>query len=208
MWPRIARKRSAMSWLWMLAALWVTPYSLMSQTQPPAEASTAKPDQLTAQSPQASGAPVKVFLTVSGDRHSSAVPTLSAPIVSVDKQPARVISFHPAKNDKLLFALLVDVSGSDFEKVGEIKAVALQLFQELSTDGNDGFLATFNDQIMMSKSPLQLSQVQTALDAVEFGRGTALYDAVAMTCRQTGTPRALIVLSHDSRPSGELADRS
>jgi len=215
--PKIARKRSALNWLWLLGALWVAPSSLMSQTQPPAEAAAAKPDQSTVQSPQASGSPVKVFLTVSGKRISSAVPTPSELVVSVDKQPASITSLRPAKNDKLLFALLVDVSGSNRSKAGEIKAVALQLFKELSADGNDGFLVTFNAQVqvMMSNSPLQLSQVQAALDAIQFGGGTALNDAIWKTCKhllsRSGNPgidRRVIVVITDGDDNYSRANQS
>jgi hypothetical protein len=115
-------------------------------------------------------------------------------------------SLRSAKGDKLLFALLVDMSGSNQHAAAEIKDAALSLFQALLAEGNEGHLVLFNTQIQMSEKTVQLAEVQTKLDSVQFHGGTALYDAIGDTCTKIlsrsgnpGFPRRAIFLISDGR---------
>lgn len=74
---------------------------------------------------------VEVFLTASDKHGSPAVPTQSELSVLVDKQPAEIGALRPAKSDALLFAVLVDTSGSTARSADLIKQVTLQIFQNL-----------------------------------------------------------------------------
>jgi VWFA-related protein len=148
--------------------------------------------------------PVQIYLTAS-DKHGSPI-TLSQSDLSVfiDKKPAQVTAMRSAKEDKLLFALLVDTSKSDATKAKEIKEAAILLFQGLSTGDNQGYLVLFDIGIKMSKKPLQPSTVQKVLDSLKFGGGTALFDAIGDTCTQIlsrlgnpDTPRRAIFLISD-----------
>jgi Ca-activated chloride channel homolog len=103
-----------------------------------------------------------------------------------------------------LFAVLVDTSRSDLGSAESIRKAALQLFQSLTSDTSRGYLVLFNISAAISKQPLQASQVQSALDGVQFGGGTAVYDAMEQTCIQKlsrsgnpDTPRRVIVLISD-----------
>lgn len=147
---------------------------------------------------------VQVFLTASGKHGSPAVPAQSELSVSVDKQPAQVNSLRSAKTDPLLFAVLVDTSKSDTGSADLIKKAALQLFQGLSTDGNQGYLVLFSVSVAISTRPLRAQEVQSLLDGSKFGGGTAVYDAIEQTCIQKlsrsgnpHAPRRVIILISD-----------
>ena len=127
---------------------------------------------------------VQVFLTSSGKHDSPVTLTQAQLSVFVDKQPARVDTLRSATSDALLFAVVVDTSKSDASGAARIKKAALQVFQGLSTDGNQGYLVLFDVSVEMSNQPLQVSQAQSVLDAAKFEGGTAVYDAIEQTCIQ------------------------
>jgi Mg-chelatase subunit ChlD len=163
-------------------------------------------DQATAQEtplqPPTSSA-IQVYLTAPGKGDSASILTPSELSVSIDKQPAQVTSLHSAKEDKLLFALLVDISTSEASHAESIKKAAMLLFQSLSTGGNQGYLVVFDHQALKSKIPLPPPEARKAIDGLKFGGGTALYDAIWETCRdilsRTRNPdfprRAIILIS-------------
>jgi Ca-activated chloride channel homolog len=147
---------------------------------------------------------VQVFLTAAGKHDSPVTLAQSELSVSVDKRPAQISALRAAKSDALLFAVVVDTSKSDAGNADLIKKAALQLFQGLSTDGNQGFLVLFNLSPVMSSRPLQVSEARSVLDAAKFTGGTAVYDAVEQTCIQKlsksgnpGAPRLVILLISD-----------
>ena len=147
---------------------------------------------------------VKVFLTVSGKHGSPLMPSPSELSVFVGNQPARVVSVRAAKGDQLLFAILVDISGSQAMEAKSIRESAWKIFEALSNGGNRGYLVFFNNEVEMSRAPLQESKALKALNGVEFGGGTALFDAIGETCTQTlknslnlDTPRRAILLISD-----------
>jgi Ca-activated chloride channel homolog len=156
------------------------------------------------QSPPPDEKSVQVFLTASDKHDSPVTPAQSELTVFVDKQPAKVITLRAAKTDALLFAVVVDTSRSDASDAALIKKAALQLFEGLSTGGNQGYLVLFNVSVATSKQPLQVSQAQSALDAAKFAGGTAVYDAIGQTCTQKlsksgnpDTPRRVLLLISD-----------
>ncbi len=141
--------------------------------------------------------------------------TASGLSVSVDKEPARVDQVRSAKNEPLLFAVLVDTSKSQAKDSDNIREAALQVFQSLSVDGNQGYLVFFSDVVTISTAPIAISQVQQALKAVSFKGGTAIYDAIAQTCseklskeKNLGTPRRAIVLISDGEDNASRLPRT
>jgi VWFA-related protein len=161
-------------------------------------------DEMQATQPAQDIKSVQVFLTASDKHDSPVVPAQSELSVSVDKQPAPVNKLRAAKGEPLLFAVVVDTSKSDASSAALIKKTALELFQGLSTDGNQGYLVLFNVSVATSRQPLQVSQAQSVLDAANFVGGTAVYDAIAQTCVQKlsksenpNTPRRVILLISD-----------
>jgi Ca-activated chloride channel family protein len=163
-------------------------------------------EQTAVQKPQSppDNKSVQVYVTASGKHDSPVTPAQSELSVSVDKQPAKVNTLRAAKSDALLFAVVVDTSRSDAGGAVSIRKAALQLFQGLSTGGNQGYLVLFNASVAMSKQPLQISQAQSVLDAANFNGGTAVYDAIEQTCIQKlsrsgnpDAPRRVILLISD-----------
>jgi Mg-chelatase subunit ChlD len=147
---------------------------------------------------------VQVFLTATSDNGAPSALTESELRVLVDRKPASLNTLRSAKNDALMFALLVDISGSDANNAEWIRNAALGLFQGLATAGNQGHLVLVRDKVAISDTPLQVQQVQKVLNDTKFGGGTALYDAIEETCTQklshAGNPvnsRRVIVLISD-----------
>ena len=167
--------------------------------------------------------PVEVFLIASGKNGLPALLAQSDLAITVDKQPVQVSSLRSAKDDKLLFAVVIDVSTSSGRQAEWIREAAKQLFQGLSTDGNKGYLVVFDVKARMSDRTLESSEARQVLDRVKFGGGTALFDAIAQTSatvlsksRNPEIARRVIVLLSDgddnqsrTRPqqAEQLADR-
>jgi len=135
--------------------------------------------------------------------------TANAPVtasdltVSIDKQPAQVASVRLAKDDPLLFAILLDVSTSQAPHGPSEKAVAWQLFQSLSTNGNRGVLGYFDVTASVTRV-LNLQEAHGLLSKLGFGGGSSVFDAIAVTCAQmqklpgaSGTARKVIILLSD-----------
>jgi VWFA-related protein len=147
---------------------------------------------------------LQIYFTVSGKADASSVPTLSKLKVIIDKKEIQPTSLHSASDEKLRFALLVDASNSETERAASIREAAFQLFQDLLQDGNEGYLVAFNEQIITSGRPLQLSEVRQALDSVKPCLGSAINDAIAYASQnilsKSGnpeTPRRVIILISD-----------
>lgn len=160
---------------------------------------------------------VQVYFTVTGKGDSPPDPSLSQLSALIDKQPAQVKSLRSADGDKLLFALLVDTDGNDGVAAAEIKAAALQLFQQLLDSGASGHLVVFNTQIEMSRQTVSLPAVSRKLDSVQFKGGSALFDAIGETCTKIlsrsenpESPRRVIILISDGYDyrTGNLTQQS
>ncbi|MGA9671409.1 MAG: VWA domain-containing protein [Terracidiphilus sp.] len=154
--------------------------------------------------PSQDNKPVLLFVTASGDKVSPDMLSPSNLNVYIDKQPTKVVSLRSAKEDKLLFAVLVDVSKSEAPRAELVKETAGQIFDALSKNGNLGYLVFFSHLVATSKAPLDTSTARLAIDRVKFGGGTALFDAIGETCRlllkrstNPDAPRRVIVLLSD-----------
>lgn len=163
-------------------------------------------DQATAQETQlqsAANPAIQVYLTAASKGDSAAILTQSELSVSLDKQPAQVTSLRTAKDEKLLFALLIDISTSQAREANSIKDAAMQLFQSLATGGNQGYLVAFDVQPLRSNIPLPPAEARKAIAGLKFGGATSLYDTIFTTCRdllsRTRNPdfprRAIILIS-------------
>lgn len=145
--------------------------------------------------------PLTIFFIASTTNHASfASGDLS---VTVDKKPAQILSVRPAKTDKLLFALLIDVSGSQMKDARPIRETATQIFQQLSSRGDVGYLGTFNDSVHLSAAPMAAGDVARTLADTEFGKRTALFDAIGACALQLSRqahpdfPRRVIIVITD-----------
>lgn len=156
---------------------------------------------------------VQVFVSATAKDGTPAALDPSVLTVSVDKAPAQVLSTRPAKDDKLLFAVMVDVSASEKPKERALEDAALQIFQQLSVGSSQGYLVLFNVETYLSKRPLLPSETQVVLDRFRFTGGTALYDSVAQVCSgilsRSNNPdsprRILIILSDGDDNASQIA---
>jgi Mg-chelatase subunit ChlD len=162
--------------------------------------------KLTAAIPQSApdNGTFQIFLTALAKNDSAAVLQEADLSVAVDKHPVQVKSVHSAKDDPLLFALLLDISASDASTAKSMNDAAFQLFQRLAIGQNQGYLVLFNNKLTMSRSPLSASEAKKVLDATTFNGATAVYNAIEQTCKQKlsksgnpDKPRRLIVLISD-----------
>jgi VWFA-related protein len=149
-------------------------WALLNQIEGIAAAPQSSPGQ----------ADFQFFLTVLAKDDSPIVLQEADLSVLVDKKVAQVKRVRSAKDDPLLFAVLVDVSKSDAASANSIKEAAFQLFQGLASAPNQGYLVLFNHRVAMSQVPLSVSQAKKALDVAIFDGGTAVYDAIEQTCKQ------------------------
>ena len=165
----------------------------------------ASRSHLEAQEPRTPGKPpVEIFLTASGKNSVPVLVEQAELTVTLDKQPAQVTSLRSAKDDKLLFAVMIDVSTSNRAQADSIKEAANQLFQGLSTGSHRGYLVAFDVSARISNRPLEPSEAPKALDGLQFGGATALFDAIAQTSttvlsksRNPDIARRVIILLSD-----------
>lgn len=147
---------------------------------------------MMAQSAPSSNGPLQIYITASGKDDSPPILTLSKLKGRVDKQDAQLTSLRSASADKMRFALLVDASNSEAKQAESIREAAVQLFQGLLEQGNEGYLLVFNEQVFTSSKPLQLSEVRQALESgvrqahecVEPCGGSAINDAIAFASQK------------------------
>jgi hypothetical protein len=160
------------------------------------------------ETPLAAGKPsIPIYASIVAKDGSTTTPAPEIFSVLLDKQQAQVTSVRPAKDEKLLFAVIVDVSGSRSPQAQSIKDAAFRIFQGLSSDRSQGYLVLLDQRVTPSNRPLnasEASEVQTAIDKIGFGGGTALYDGIERTCTQTlgrsqnpTSPRRILILLSD-----------
>ena len=147
---------------------------------------------------------IQVYLTATGKADSAVILNPTELSATIDKHPAQVTSLRSAKDEKLLFALVIDTSASEDQDYEAIKKAAILLFQSLATDGNQGYIVLFNDTSLISKRPLQLEEARETINGAKFGGGTALYEAIQKTSTQILSrsrnpefPRRAIILITD-----------
>jgi len=147
---------------------------------------------------------IEVFVDATAKHGVLANPDPSKLTITVDGKPAQLLSSRPAKEDKLLFALMVDISSSGRTEQEAIKDAAAKIFQALSSEKSQGYLVLFNVQTFSTKKPVSPSEAQLILDHVSFSRGTSLYDSVAEMASSIlsrsanpDTPRRLIIVLSD-----------
>ncbi len=157
---------------------------------------------------------MRIYLTPVSNDTQRAIPEATKFSLSFDGQPATITSLTSAKDEKLLFALLLDASGSNASIGDSTKAVAAQIFEKLSAMGGQGYLVIFKDRVFISQHTLSSEEVKTALAPVRFSKGTSLLDAIQKTCEQPlsrqnnpAVSRKIIVLLTDGEDSASTATR-
>jgi len=176
--------------LWIIALFIL----VLSCIELPAQSSPATPSKAT----------VDILVSAYQKDGSPATPTASSITVHIDKEVAQVQSVRSAKNDPLLFAVLVDLSGSNAGNADAIRNAVVKVFEGLAGDHNQGYLVLFSDTVAISRRPFDVVQTKKTLDAATFQGGTAVYDAIRETCTRqlsrsenTGMQRRTIIVISD-----------
>jgi hypothetical protein len=146
------------------------------------------------------GTTVRVMVTIASAGHTPVKADVSA---FVDGRPAQVIEVASAKDQQLIFAVLIDVSGSSRDKQAFEKKSSLELFRALRTGENTGYFGDFDDELYFEKKPATIESINVELKRIGvFRGGTAFYDAVFRATQFVGRApgqqtarRALFVLT-------------
>jgi VWFA-related protein len=175
----------------------------------------ASPNPLAAQaaSPAAKNDPI--YFTVTGKGDHPPDPVQAQLSVSLDKHPVPIAALRPAGPDKLLFALVVDTSTTDTVVAREIRDAAIQIFQSLAAQGDQGYVVAFTTPVAMTNNPVDAAEAQRRLNAMLFGGGSSLYDAVSDSCTMLlsraanpASPRRAIILISAGNDDQSRASRS
>jgi Ca-activated chloride channel homolog len=122
---------------------------------------------------------------------------------TTDGQPAAVLDVVPAEKEPLVFAILLDVSGSSRATAAYAQQSVLDLFRRLSGGQSVAFYGEFSDEVYLPRKPATVDSItETFKEQGRFRGGTALYDAlvkagtlVNKTAGDTSKRRAVIVLT-------------
>ena len=161
---------------------------------------------LCAQAPPASGnaqSTATIYFTITANPAALSLNN-SDLTAEIDNKPVAVQSIHPAKNDPLLFIVLMDESTSMLPRADDMKDAALAFFKGLSTEGSRGYLGFFDVTSSFTSRPVTVQEAQQLIARRKIGGGSALYDAIFQGSRSilgsgenSSIPRRLIILITD-----------
>lgn len=172
----------------------------------------AKPSEIAPAQAAAPPELVRIFFSVV-DKHGDPVAGVSKDdlVVLDDKQPVTISEFRPVSDDPVSCALLLDLSGSSEKYKKLIKEAALQTFDALSKANARCVGVVFADRVGIVPD-ISRKELEGSLDKAVYKGGTALYDAIDLTCREVfkGKPasgfgrRAIVVITDgDDNRSGD-----
>lgn len=175
----------------------------------------ASPNPLAAQAASPAAHPDSIYFTVTGKGDHPPDPVQANLSVSLDKHAVSIAALRPAGPDKLLFALVIDTSTTDTVVAREIRDSAIQIFQSLAAEGDQGYVAAFTTPVAMTNQPVDAAEAQRRMNAVLFGGGSSLYDAVSDACAMLlsrtahpASPRRAIILISAGDDDQSRASRS
>jgi hypothetical protein len=124
-------------------------------------------------------------------------------VATLDGQPVAIEDVRPANDEPLVFAILLDVSGSAKDKWQFEERSVLALFQGLSNPTSVGYYDEFSDEVFLSPKPSTVESIRREFgETGRFRGGTAFYDALIAAAKQvnkiggdSNKRRAVIVLS-------------
>jgi VWFA-related protein len=126
-----------------------------------------------------------VLVTISDNQgHLISTPSKDQLVVHDNGRLVEVEEIRSAKDDPIVFSLLVDDSGSTRD-LGKLQLeTAVKLFRALSSMGNHGYLSLFADNVITSDNFVDVGTVEQTLEPENIPRqgATTLYDAVIHAC--------------------------
>ena len=130
------------------------------------------------------GPTARILVTIASSGRTPAKTDFAA---FVDNQPAHIVELLAAKDDQLIFAVLMDVSSSSRDKQTFEKKASVELFRALKTGENIGYFGGFDNEVYLKNSPTALASVNAELKKIDvFGGRTAFYDAVFRAAQLVG----------------------
>jgi len=160
---------------------------------------------------EASQARIRVIASVSPAGANLSKEQLSA---FVDDRPAVVQDVVSASEQPLVFAIIIDISASLYDKQEQAfeKESSLELFRQLARAPNTGFFGDFNDELYLSHKPASVDSVLQEIKNIgQFRGGTALHDAVldaaklvSRAAKGTSSRRAVFVFTDGQENASNL----
>ena len=196
----LAMRKPGMShnklFIWVGSIVWMAMMVCMSSTL--AQVATSRSESA-----------IHVLVTASGGRGAVAKEDLTA---TLDSQPAQILNLDPARGQPLVFAILLDISGSSQLEEPFERQSALDLFRTLAVGSNIAYFGDFNDEVYLSHKPASTDAVLKELKAIgRFRGGTALRDAVleaaklvSKSAQGVGNRRAVFVISDGEDNASKL----
>jgi VWFA-related protein len=159
---------------------------------------------------------VTLFFTVT--RHGHLVNDLEQSNIRIlddNKPPEKIEQFAPQSKLPLRLALLVDTSGSVFDRFSFEKRAATKFVETMLSGASDlGFIAGFSENTTVTQDfTPESAQLGKGIEKLANGGGTALFDAVSFACRKLAAypeservARVLVILSdgEDNSSHGSL----
>lgn len=195
---RFARVSALLLLGWLLTVNLPSPGGLVT----PLEAQTPLPAGISDQTYRVSVDLINVLCSVFDRKTDSFMTNLAREDFTLyeDGQPQEIINFARETDLPLTLAMLVDTSDSVTPKLKFIQDTATSFFQTVLRDRDRAMLVEFDSSVTLlqdfTNDPNKMARQIRKLQAAG---GTALYDAIAMTCdekliRETGR-KAIIIVS-------------
>jgi Mg-chelatase subunit ChlD len=122
--------------------------------------------------------------------------------VQVDGKKADVTDLTYAGDAPINFVVLLDSSGSMRDKAEFETRNGLELFDQLITMGNHGYLGDFDDELYLDRKSSTAEAAKHEIRQIKFGGGSAIYDSVLAGAKflskesgQSEAPHLVLVLS-------------
>ncbi|MBN2337024.1 MAG: VWA domain-containing protein [Acidobacteria bacterium] len=193
---------TGLSVLFILGCLLTVGLPRKGSMVPPLGAQTPLPSGISDQTYRVSVDLVNVLCSVLDRKTNFFVTNLAREDFTLyeDGQPQEIINFARETDMPLTLAMLVDTSDSVSPKLQFIQDTATSFFQTVLRDRDRAMLVEFDSSVTLlqdfTNDPNKMARQIRKLQAAG---GTALYDAIAMTCdekliRETGR-KAIIIVS-------------
>jgi hypothetical protein len=124
--------------------------------------------------------PAQVIITLYNGA-GSRLPTMGSAALTIfdNKKSASPLEILPARDEPIVYSLLVDASASMKAAEGSQTAAAINIFKALSRGDNRGYLILFRDDIGTENRVIDAKSAERILEQAQSRRGsTALYDAI------------------------------
>jgi VWFA-related protein len=132
--------------------------------------------------------PVSLVVNIA-DKHGNPLGSITKDSIAIfEKETKSRIAgdIQDSRGVPLAFAIAIDCSGSNRDKVKFLREVALQIFESVDAPGNHGLLVSFDTKMQTSNGFISKDTLLKSLQKVQMGGGSAIHDAVLKTSQLLG----------------------